>query len=159
MNDESYLLSLPVPPGDPSPYNVGDGELLHQFEEGRTLVHSLVVSSTDRRGLACYVEVAGGSDTSELRVGATVPSTSPPTGKFEGSLPIGGCTVFRVSICPHSRCLIVSEPVADVKLLSAPLPVGDGPWALAFYRKDGYLRVFDCERTATSHWDFPTVFK
>jgi hypothetical protein len=159
MSDEAYLLSLPVPPGDPAPYNIGDGELLHRFEEGRSLVHSIPVLSTDTKGLACYVEVSGGSDTSELRVGAVHSSSPPPLGKFEGSLPIGGSTIFRVSMCPLSRCLIVSEPVADVKLLSAPLPSGDGPWVLAFVRKDGYIRIFDCERSATSHWDFPTVFK
>ena len=158
MNDETYLLTLPEPPGIPCSYNVGDGEVLHQFEGGRSLCHSWSVTASDVDGFACYVEVSGGSDTSELRVGAVQATDPPPTGKFEGSLAIGGSTIFRASICPRSRTMVISEPVADVKLLSAPL-CGCGPWSLGMYRKDGYVRVFDCERATFSHEEFPTLFK
>lgn len=165
-----YLTPLPAPPAEDAvaPYNTGDGNcLVRDLKRGHTVHHCLPVAASDTMALTCYVEVDGGDYHDMLYIAALDPARPSPTGTplkdhphAPYSIQVAAPTVVRVCLCPISKMLIVSHPAEDFKLYSVGLPpTSTGQWVLALHRNSGYIRIFDCARTAQTHWRYPTMMK
>eukprot|EP00758_Cryptobia_borreli_P003319 Tbor_TRINITY_DN3683_c0_g2::TRINITY_DN3683_c0_g2_i2::g.265::m.265 len=159
-----YLTDLPTPPSTPEEYNNEDGDILFNFEEHGgdkglvTLVHGIEVSAKENKVLTYFLEVGGEAGEGKVLVACVPPEANiKPGTKLPFHVALGSHSLYRLCICPRSKCLIVSHAADDVKIVTAPLP-NCSSWVLALQGKESYIRLFDCEWSYHSHWNFPTTF-